>query len=95
MVESSVANEFALTLSKTLPRLIFVPSSINKVKLCVESNISSLKPFFYEYTTENDEYLHDGTYSEHDQYLCKLDRNHFNTLPEEIDEMLLLSTGKS
>lgn len=54
-----------------------------------------MKAFFYEYATENDEHLHEGTYSEHNQCLYKLDRNHFNTLPGEIDEMLLLFAEKT
>ena len=58
-------------------------------------NQYTLKPFFYEYVTENDEHLHEGTYSEHNQCLYKLDRNHFNTLSGEINEMLLLFAEKS
>lgn len=74
-------------------------------------NVSLLKPFFSNDTTENDDqqpllqessrdeeekaHIYDERYNEHVKNLHELDTNYFNNLPDEIVEIILLFAGKS
>ena len=84
-MQSSVTNGLTCTLSQPVPKLVFIPSLINNVRLHTRNTV----------VEEEQEHLNNETCIEHKEDWYELESNHFNKLPDKICEMVLPFIGKS